>query len=82
MKDSLVQQCLEVLQREDVKNECKAIFKPVLDFILYEFRPYIYMTISLVFVIFILNLANLILFVFLLRNQTFFSSKKPKKDDE
>ena len=82
MKDSLVQQCLEILQREDVKNECKTIFKPVLDFILYEFRPYIYMTISLVFVIFILNLATMILFIFLLRNQTFFSSNKSNKTDE
>ena len=69
MKDSLVQQCLDVLKREDIKNECKVLFKPILDFVLYEINPYIYITVTLVFLIFIMILAILIILIFLLRNK-------------
>ena len=57
MKDSLVQQCLDILKREDIKNEFRLLFKPVIDFILYEINPYIYITIALVFMIFIMVLS-------------------------
>ena len=69
MKDSLVQQCLDVLKREDIKNECKVLFKPILEFVLYEINPYIYITVTLVFLIFIMILAILIILIFLLRNK-------------
>jgi hypothetical protein len=69
MKDSLVQQCLDVLKREDIKNECKILFKPILEYVLYEINPYIYLTLSLVFLIFIMILAILIILIFLLRNK-------------
>ena len=69
MKDSLVQQCLDVLKREDIKNECKSLFKPILEFVLYEINPYIYITVTLVFLIFIMILAILIILIFLLRNK-------------
>ena len=69
MKDSLVQQCLDVLKREDIKNECKILFKPILEFVLYEINPYIYITVTLVFLIFIMILAILIILIFLLRNK-------------
>jgi hypothetical protein len=69
MKDSLVQQCLDILKREDIKNEFKILFKPVLEFVLYEINPYIYITVTLVFLIFIMILAILIILIFLLRNK-------------
>jgi len=69
MKNSLVQQCLDVLKREDIKHECKTLFKPVLEFVLYEINPYIYITVTLVFLIFIMILAILIILIFLLRNK-------------
>jgi hypothetical protein len=71
MKDSLVQQCLDILKREDVKNEFKTMLKPVIDFILYEINPYIYITVTLVFLIFVMILAILIILIFLLRNKQF-----------
>jgi hypothetical protein len=71
MKDSLVSQCLEILQREDIKKEFKKILKPVIDFILYEINPYIYITMFLVLIIFILILAILIILILLLRNKNF-----------
>ena len=69
MKDSLVQQCLDILKRDDIKNEFKMLLKPVIDFILYEINPYIYITVTLVFMIFIMILAILIILIILFRNK-------------
>jgi hypothetical protein len=68
MKNSLIQQCLDILKTEDVRNEIKVLFSPVTDLILYEIYPYIYVIIFLVFLIFILILSILILLITLLRN--------------
>lgn len=69
MKNSLVQQCLDILKRDDIKNEFKSILKPIIDFILYEINPYIYITVTLVFMIFIMILAILVILIILLRNK-------------
>jgi len=69
MKDTLVQQCLDILKREDVKNECKAIFKPVIDFIFYEIQPYIYVIVVSCLLIFIMNLAILVLLLINMRSK-------------
>jgi hypothetical protein len=78
MKDSfaeatipLVKQCLDILKRDDIKNECKMLLKPLIDFILYEINPYIYFTAGLVFLIFVMVLAILIILLFILRNKNF-----------
>ena len=71
MKDSLVQQCLDILKRDDIKNEFKMLLKPVIDFILYEINPYIYITVALVFLIFVMILAILVILIMLLRNKQF-----------
>jgi hypothetical protein len=73
MKESLVQQCLDILQKEDIKKEFRSLLKPVIDFILYEINPYIYITISLVFLIFIMVLAILVILIMLLRNKQIFT---------
>jgi hypothetical protein len=72
MKETIVQQCLDILKRDDVKNEFKLMFKPVLDFILYEINPYIYITVALVFMIFIMILAILFILIYILRNKNIF----------
>jgi hypothetical protein len=70
MKDnSFVQQCLDILKREDIKNEFKMLLKPVIDFILYEINPYVYITVALVFLIFVMILAILILLILMIRNK-------------
>jgi hypothetical protein len=69
MKDTLVKQCLDILKRDDIKNEFKALLKPIIDFILYEINPYIYITVFLVFLIFIMILVILIILITLLRNK-------------
>jgi hypothetical protein len=73
MKDSLVQQCLDILKRDDIKNEFKMLLKPVIDFILYEINPYIYITVALVFLIFIMILAILVILIMFIRNRQIIS---------
>jgi hypothetical protein len=64
MTDSLIQQCLNLLHREDVKKEIKEMFKPIISLILQEIYPYIYLSILLVLISFLLILG---IFYLLLR---------------
>ena len=34
IKDTVIQHCLELLKRDDVKNELKGLMKPMIDLIL------------------------------------------------
>ena len=45
----LVRSCLDIFKREDVQNELKMCFKPILEIILYELKPYIYMILTIFF---------------------------------
>ena len=74
MKETLVQQCLDILKREDIKQELKIFCTPVIDVIFNEVNFYIYITIFLVFLIFIMILAILILLILILRNKTLISN--------
>ena len=76
MKETLLNQCLDILKTENIKNEIKIIFSPVTDLILYEIYPYIYVIIFLVFLIFILILAILVILVTIMRNKTFIQEIK------
>ena len=72
MKESLIQQCLDLLKREDIKYKLRTLFSPIMEVILMELSPYIYTIITLVFIIFIMILAILILFILLLRTKNIF----------
>lgn len=65
-KEKIVQECLEILGREDVKDEIKNITKPLIDIILKEIYPYIYISIIFVLISFLLILG---IFVLLMRNK-------------
>jgi hypothetical protein len=71
MKESLVQQCLNILKREDIKNELKTLIKPLMNVLLYEMTPYIYLAATLIFTIFIINLAIFIILISLLLNKQY-----------
>ena len=73
MKDSLLKQCLDVLKREDIKTELNLLLNPIIEFILFEIRPYTYVIILLIFMIFIMVLANLALFIWFMRNKGIFT---------
>ena len=65
-KDEVIKECLEVLSREDVKEEFKDIMKPVIDMVLKKLFPYIYISVLFVFISFLLILG---IFVLLMRNK-------------
>ena len=70
MKESFLQQYLDIFKRDNIK--IKILLKPIIDFILNEIYPFIYFAVSLVFLIFIMILAILIILIILLVNkQTF-----------
>ena len=49
MQDTVIEKCLSILKRDDVKNELKKIITPLTSIILIEIYPYIYL--SLIFVL-------------------------------
>tara|TARA_B110000858_G_scaffold194940_2_gene250326 strand:- start:199 stop:420 length:222 start_codon:yes stop_codon:yes gene_type:complete len=65
MKDQLIEQCLIILGREDVKSELKELFKPLVSLLVQEIYPYIYLSLIFVIISFLLILG---IFYLLLRN--------------
>ena len=70
LKETIIQQCLTLLKREDVKQEIKSLMRPVIDMLLHEITPYIYLSITFVFISFLLILG-----IFILHLSTKFTSK-------
>jgi hypothetical protein len=75
MKDTLVkamqplfQKCFDILKRDDIKKEAKILLKPIVDFVFREMNQYIYIIISLLFSILIINLVILVILLLLLHN--------------
>ena len=66
VKESIIQHCLNLLKRDDVKEELKAVMRPVVDMLLQQITPYIYLSITFVFISFLLILG---IFILLLRNK-------------
>lgn len=65
-KDTFVDKCLEVLKRSEVKTELKIFLKPLIDMIIQEIYPYIYLSMIFVIISFLLILG---IFILLLRNK-------------
>ena len=66
VKESIIQHCLNLLKRKDVKDELKSVMRPVVDMLLHQITPYIYLSITFVFISFLLILG---IFILLLRNK-------------
>jgi|TARA_B110000037_G_scaffold94645_1_gene111127 hypothetical protein len=66
IKNKVIEHCLDVLKREDVKEELKQLMKPMIDLIIHELYPYIFLSIVFVFISFLLILG---IFILLLRNK-------------
>jgi len=62
-KTIIINECLELLRRDDVKSQIKSLFVPIIDMILQEIYPYIYLSILFVVLSFFLILANFILYL-------------------
>jgi len=69
MKNTLIKECIEVLKRDDVKTEVKTFVTPIIDLILVQINPYLYLCMMFVIISFLLHLG---IFVLLLRNKTMY----------
>ena len=58
IKEQLIQECLNVIKRKDVKDELKQLVKPMIELLLNELYPYIYILITFVILCFLLISAN------------------------
>ena len=70
LKDSIIQECLVILKREDVKTEFKNILSPFIDLIITQIYRYLYLCLIFVIISFLLHLG---IFILLLKNKGFFS---------
>lgn len=64
MENIFTKSCIDVLKREDVRTELKNVMKPLIDIILIDIYPYIYISLIVVVISFILHLG---IFILLLR---------------
>lgn len=71
MKESIINECLLILKRNDVKEELKNLLSPLIDLILVQIYPYIYLSLIFVIISFLLHLG---IFILLLRNKSIFKS--------
>jgi hypothetical protein len=65
LTDKLVHECIELLKQEKVKEQFKDIFKPLLNCILQELYPYIFLSLIFMIISFIMILS-----VFIMNVQT------------
>lgn len=69
IKNALINECIDILKREDVKNEVKTFINPIIDLILVEINPYLYLCMMFVIISFLLHLG---IFILLLRNKSMY----------
>lgn len=65
MKEVIVEKCLSILRKPEIKAEIKEFIKPIIDLLLQKIYPYIYLSLLFVIISFLLILG---IFVLLLRN--------------
>ena len=63
-KESLITECINIIKRDDIKDEIKDLFRPIIDMILQEIYPYIFLSMLFVIISFMLILG---IFILLLR---------------
>ena len=66
MKDAIIEQCLLILRRDDVNKEIKRMITPLIELILIEIYPYLYISLIFIIISFLLHLGT---FILLLRNK-------------
>ena len=61
VKEQLIQECVNIIKRKDIKDEIKELVKPILEMLLNEVYPYLYLLIIFIILCFFINVINLIL---------------------
>ena len=77
LKNKIIEECLNTLKRDDVKEEIKELMSPVIDMVLKEIYPYIYLSIIFVIISFLLILG---IFLILVRSKFILNIIKNKKN--
>ena len=73
VKEQIINECLNVLHRKEVKEEFKELMRPLIDMLIKEIYPYIFLSIIFVFISFLLILG---IFILLMRNKMLISHIK------
>lgn len=76
LKDKFINEILHIFHREDVKDEIKEVMRPVIDMLLKEIYPYIYLSLIFVIISFLLILG---IFLILVRSKFLLNIIKNKK---
>lgn len=72
MREKIIDQCLSILKREDVQSEIKLLMSPLIEVIMSNIYPYIYLSLVFVIISFLLHLG---IFILLLRNKQFVGAR-------
>ena len=72
IKETLINECINILHKDEVKQEFKELMKPLISMLIQEIYPYIFLSIFFVFISFLLILG---IFILLLRNKNFLNRK-------
>jgi len=72
MNNSTIEQCISIFKKDDFKKYIKIAISPVIDIILSQIYPYIYISLFLVIISFLLHLG---IFILLLRSRILFPSQ-------
>lgn len=67
-REKLINEFLSLLKQEDIKKEIKELFKPLIELIIQDIYPYIYISLIFVTISFLLILG---IFVLLLKSNYF-----------
>jgi hypothetical protein len=73
IKTTIINECLNTLKREDVKDQLKDLMRPLVDMIIAQLYPYIFLSIIFVCISFLLILGT---FILLLRYKYLFTRLK------
>jgi hypothetical protein len=61
VRDRIINMFLDILKRDDVKKEIKNVCSPIINLILVDIYPYIYISLVLVIISFLLHLGIFVL---------------------
>tara|TARA_B100001250_G_C19493802_1_gene654263 strand:- start:115 stop:345 length:231 start_codon:yes stop_codon:yes gene_type:complete len=73
IKETIINECLNVLKKKEVKDEFKELMRPLIDMLIKDIYPYIFLSIIFVIISFLLILG---IFILLLQNKKISLFKK------
>jgi hypothetical protein len=73
IKETIINECLNVLKKKEVKEEFKELMRPLIDMLIKDIYPYIFLSIIFVIISFLLILG---IFILLLQNKKLSLFKK------